>query len=217
MPRKNEKKKYVFEYKASTNDYLLALAYHSSFSRLLFPTSKNYRIVLDWLISNEEFLKNEDNSLPSIKELSQYLNLDRTKLSKYLKEIYDDIFALNETQPNLFMKEGQYLCHLTFSYLNCRAYFSIGLDVIPRIDDCLNFNFIKPQNSGSMFYVDKVYHELDGVNHSISISLNSDYPNKYFKLLKEKAYLHHYISFHEFLEPMNYTEVEELVKWYREL
>lgn len=217
MPRRREKKKYVFEYKASTNDYLLALAYHPSFSKLLLPTNKNYGIVLEWLISNEDFLKNEDNSLPSIKELSQNLNLDRTKVSKYLKDIYDDIFSLNEKKPNLFMREGQYLCDLSFSYLNSRAYFSMGLDVIPRVNDSLSFDFIKPKNGGSMFYVEDVSHELDGANHKISIYLTSDFPNKYLKLLKEKAYLRHYITFQEFLEPMSSEEVERLVKWYREL
>ncbi len=217
MPRRKAKKEWVYLHKATTNEYLVALAYHPTFIKLLNLSGKNYEKVVDWFKENEEAFKDEDYRLPSIKELSEHINLDRAKLSKYLKDIYEDILTLNEKEPKLFMNEGQILCDLTFTYLNSYAFFNIGLDVIPRIDDCLSFNFIRPKNGGWLFYVKEVRHQLDGAKHSISVSLTSEYPNKYFRLLKEKAYLHHYIDFKEFLEPMNDTEVEKLVKWYKEL
>lgn len=128
-----------YEHKASTKEYLIALAYSPYFTKLLNPQGKSYLELHKWLIENEATLSNEDTPVPSIKDIGLALKIDSTKISKQLKLIYQDIHSLNEKSPELFKREGQKLCSLSFNYLDCNAHFNLGLDIIPRIGGSISF------------------------------------------------------------------------------
>jgi len=208
-----KRKKIVYEHNASTRDYLITLAYFPNFTKLINPVNKPYEKLLHWLLEKEVFLKDENLSLPTMKELTQELNISSAKISKYLKMIYDDILELNINEPHLFKKEGQIQCGLSFKYRGLYQFFSIGMDTMPRIGEHVDFLFIKIKLGFSGFYVNKVYHDLSDTGHSITFSLIFDTPNKYLSLLKEKAYLHREISFMDFLDgEIDYELQENLIK-----
>lgn len=205
-----------YEHKASTKEYLVALAYSPYFTKLLNPQGKSYLELHKWLIENETALSNEDTPLPSIKDIGLALKVDSTKISKQIKLIYQDIHSLNEKSPELFKREGQKLCSLSFNYLDSNTQFNLGLDIIPRIGEAFHFWFIKPINGGTSFHVNDIVHSYDKGFHETWIYLTSEYPNAYLQLLKEKAYLHRDISFMELLSS-NFSLEEELVKMHKNL
>lgn len=212
-----KEKTFKYEHKASTKEYLVALAYMPHFTRLLNPERKEYRQVYDWLLANETTLADENKPLPSVKNIAAELKLDSAKISKQIKLIYHDIHSLNEKSPSLFKQDGQKLCFLSFNYLDSYAHFNLGLDIIPRIGEAFHFWFVKPINGGTSFHVKDVVHSYDKGFHETSIYLTSEYPNGYLQLLKEKAYLNHDISFMELLSSTNFSLEEKLVKWHRNL
>lgn len=208
---KNEKRKY--EHKASTRDYLIALSYFPNFVKLLNSKDKPYEKLTDWLIEKESFLTDESRELPTIKELSNQVNIDKTIITKYLKQLYFEIFELNFNEPHLFKKEGQILCNLSFKFLGNYKSFNIGLDTIPRVGEHFDFFFMRAMLGCSSYSVSKIYHDLYHTGQSIMISLIWQHPNSYLNLLKEKAYLNREISFKEYLDDEIETELEDrLVK-----
>lgn len=212
-----KEKSFKYEHKASAKEYLIALAYCPFFTRLLDSANKPYRQLHNWLMANDTSLADEDKPLPSLKEIALELQTDSTKISKQLKLIYHDILLLNDKYPDLFKREGQKLCSLSFNYLDCSAHFNLGLDIIPRIGEAFHFWFITPINGGSRFHVNDVVHSYDKGFHETWIYLSAETPNGYLKLLKEKAYLNRDISLTEFLSLTNYSLEEKLVKMYRNL
>lgn len=213
MKRKIEE----YKYKASTRDYLVALSNFPCFVKLLNATNKPYLVLHAWLLSNESSLLDENRTLPSIKELSQTLGIDSGKITRYLKMMYDEIHELNEKEPDKFKQDGQTLCYLSFNYLGQYVGFNLGLSILPKIGEGFDFYFIKPQNGGSNFYVKSVNHHYDNMRHTISIQLTYELPNLYMQLLREKAYLNHDISLHDYLSEPSFSLQEKLVKWYRNL
>jgi hypothetical protein len=212
-------KKEIFkqQYKASTKEYLVALALCPQFTRLLNPDNKPFQQVHEWLLKNEISLADENRKLPSIKEIALELKTDSTKISKQIKLIYQEIHLINEEYPESFKKEGQKLCFLSFNYLDSYTHFNIGLDIIPRIGEVFHFCFIKPINGGTNFYVNDVVYFCDKGFPETWVYLSHEYPNAYLQILKEKAYLHRDISFPELLSNSNFSFEEELVKHYKTL
>lgn len=206
-----------YEHKASTKEYLVALAYSPCFTKLLKPEAKVYKQLHDWLMEKQVFLANEDSRFPSVKEIALELKIDSSKIAKYVRMIYEDIHELNEKQPDLFKTEGQNLCFLSFNYLEQYAHFNLGLNAIPRHGETFHFYFVKPKNGGQTFYVNDVVHSFDNGRHEIRVYLNHEYPITYMQLLKEKAYLNRDISFMELLSASNFSLEEKLVKLYRNL
>ncbi|MDP1728010.1 MAG: hypothetical protein Q8M15_14590 [Bacteroidota bacterium] len=213
-----KKQRIPYEHKASTREYLVALSSFPKYLKLLHSNDKPYKGLLDWLIDKRIIKYESYERLPSIKELSKTLNLDASRVTKYLKIIYYEIHELNENEPRLFCKEGQILCDLRFFYLGAYASFSVGFDVLPRVDEQIDFYFIKPRIGSRCFHVDKIFHDMSDTGHSIMLSLTSDYPNTYLKLLKEKAYIHRQISFGELIGLDHEYEFEEkLINYNRNL
>jgi hypothetical protein len=211
-------KKIKFIHTPSTKDYLIALVYFPNFVKLLDTGNKPYETIVDWLLEKENLLKDDDFSLPSIKQISQQLEINSAKITKYFKLIYDDIISLNIDKPELFKKEGQYSCGLSFTYIDEHFFFNLGLDVIPSVGDHFDIYFVKPMLGGTGFYVNQIYHDIDYNGHNIIIRMTSEIPNKYLDLLKEKAYLHGDISLMDFIQSdLSYTLQQELLKHHKNL
>ena len=206
-----------YTHKATSKEYLVALIYYPCFRKLLQSEISDYKELQNWLSEKESSLRDEEKPLPSLKEIAQELKIDTTTLTKNLKSIYHDIIDLNEKQPNLFRKEGQKLCFLSFNYLDQYAHFNLGLDVLPKVGEGFHFGFVKPINGGDSFHVEDVVHSYENGIHEVRIYLTSEYPIVYMKLLKEKAYLHRDISFSELLSSTNFSLQERLVKLHKNL
>lgn len=205
-----------FQHKASTKDYLIALAYYPNFVKLLDTSNKPYKELVNWLLENEKSVLKDELSIPTIKDLSATLGMESSKVNKYLKLIFDDIFELNLRQPHLFKREGQILCYLSFNYFEQYCTFSIGMDAVPRIGEHLEFFFIKAKLGCSGYYIRNVYHDIECTGHSVIIGFSPEVPNNYFNLLKEKAYLNNAISFRDLINKESELK-ETLIRLYKNL
>lgn len=210
-----KKKEIRYEHKPSTKEYLLALARFPCYLKLLEAREEPYLPLLNWLIAKGKELLDDNLKLPTIKELSSEIHIPTDKIPKYLKTIYDNIYEMNSIEPNKFKMNGQKLCNCSFEYIGCYASFNLGLDFIPRIGEVFQFDFVKPQCGGYNFHVKKIYHEIINDEQTIFISLGSE-RNDYLELLKEKAYLKHWISLSDYCGKTENIK-EELVKMFDNL
>ena len=208
------------EYKSSTKERLMALTAYPSFLKLLDTKNKPYKGFLEWLLKDELNLIRDDKLMPQIKDIAKVSGTDAQKIANYLKAIYDDIFELNDKEPEKFMRDGQTLCTLYFKYVTHTAYFSLGLNRIPRIGEVIQFGFMRPKIMGTMFHVERVEYFIADMEQAISINLNSNEENLYLRLLLEKAYLNSDISVMEEIE-MKFNDSnkvkEKLVNMYQHL
>ena len=66
--------------------------------------SKPYGEFLNSLVQTNFYNANEEKI--TIKRLAADFKSDSTKVTKWIREIYDDIFELNYDKPDLFQKAG---------------------------------------------------------------------------------------------------------------
>jgi hypothetical protein len=195
----------------SATDYLRALRQNPSYTKLLDISNKPYAKLITWLLENETMLADEDATTLSIKELAVLTEVEYSKLSKQLKTIYSDINQLNMDCPYKFVGENQKLCALGFEYMGQYCGFNVGIDIMPRIGEHFQFDFITPLSGGSHFVVQRVYHGIENGKQQFSLSLSTEQSGPYLKLLKEKAFLNGAISYEQYNKPMNLTLERELV------
>lgn len=207
-------------YKSSSRERLMALAAYPSFLKLLDVKNKPYKMFLEWLLKDEMKINDEDTQFPHIKDIAKVSGVDAQKIANYLKTIYDDIFELNDKEPEKFMRDGQTLCILYFKYVTYSAHFSLGLSKVPRIGELIDFSFMRPKIMGTMFYVEKVDYYIRDNEQSIMIDLNANKESLYLRLLREKAYLKGHISSMELIDLEfgdNPSLEDKLVKMYQNL
>ena len=202
----------------STRDYLYTLYTFPNYLKLLNSKEKPYYNLLKWIIEKQTFLDDDSYSLPTLGFIAKELNIGSSKLSLYLKNIYNDILDLNWHQPELFKKGGQVPCLLMFKHWGHYESFNFGLDIIPRIGEHFHFDFVKPKLDCSYFHVDDINYEITSKGQRVTISMSSGSSNTYLKLLKDKAYLKREISMHEYYNfEIDYELRDKLVKLYSNL
>jgi hypothetical protein len=204
-----KKKIIVEEYKAKTQEYLIALFYFPSALKHIEPTEPIKKALVSWFLDKEKYVADESYDLPSIKALGDELGFSNAKLSRQLKELYFDVYNLNMEKPLLFVKENEILCHLLFGHNGNSASFSVGLKLIPRKEESFNFFFIKPIIGYASFWVKQVYNEYDDFGQRVTLKLSMDYPNGYLNLLRDKAFLNREITFGELIKSEIEHELQE--------
>ena len=199
------KKKITIEkHKAKTHEYLVALFYFPSAIKLIKAKNQIQQSLIDWFLDKEKHVADDSFDLPSIKALGAELGVSNAVMSRLLKELYEDIYALNLEKPLLFKKPNEVLCYLVFSYQGNRAGFTVSLTHLPHAGEGFSFFFIMPTLGWSSFWVKRLYHEYDDSGQRVTLMLSADYPNDYLDLVKEKAYLKREISFSELMN----TEID---------
>jgi len=212
------KKKEENFYRGTSKECLIAMGYYPNFIKMINPENKPYEKLHQWLLENEKGFDDNNWSLPSLKELSKILSIDNGKIARYINMLYNDIFLLNTQEPEKFKKDGQILCDLSFKYVyDNYSYFTLGLDYVPRIGEIFDFYFINPIMGCSSYYVKDVSHYYYSNGHTIRIKLLYGHPNQYLQLLREKAYLKRYISFHDYYSEHGYLLEEKLIKMFENL
>ena len=102
-------------FRATPLDYLHCILNEYEWLMLLKGRNKPYAEILDPLYDIARKERYEDEELADIKItmkwLCEYLKVNTSKLSKWITLMYNDIVALNETDPEVFMRPGQFLCH----------------------------------------------------------------------------------------------------------
>src|SRR4051812_24101848 len=104
MPRYKERKKFVHE--PSTKEIFYCLKSAPNWVQLLLDDSsiKPYKEFLKFIIQRE-FYENFGDKL-TIKKISEDFKEKTSKVTTWIAQLYEDIFELNDSKPELFVKEG---------------------------------------------------------------------------------------------------------------
>ena len=191
-------KKLNDDFYVSGKRILLTLIENTKYIRLLDWSEKKYCDLVNWILNNQDSLDAFNSDLPLLKDIAKILGVENQKVTKYLKDIYNDIIELNCECYEKFVNKGQILCCFTFKSFDRSGYFNLGLDSVPRINEEFQFDFIEPKVGYSRFYLRSVEHRILNGIQEVNISASIDEQYSYIKLLKEKAYLTRNISWYEY-------------------
>lgn len=184
MGRRKSKPK--INHTATTIEYFFSLSSMTIYSEKLLEVDngKLYNEFLKLLVE-KEFLNEHQNI--NITKISKLTGFSTIKISKWLKEIYNDIILLNEEKPDLFCCVNEIQVDLLCSYFDQYQTFTISLKTIPNKGDSFQFPFIKAKIGNDHFYVDAIYYQLENNRAEISLSLKSGVYNSYRKFAIDKA------------------------------
>lgn len=180
-------------FRATPLDYLHCIFNEYEWLLLLKGNNKPYEELIDPLYEIAHKKRCGDEELAgtkiTMKWLGERLQVNTSKLSKWITLMYNDIIALNESNPESFMRPGQFLCCFSFrSYRDDYVQFYIGLDYIPRKDDNFTFYFAKASIDEGNFIITDVTIDHDYGHTTIHIDCSPRYHhNEYKTWLLEKA------------------------------
>ena len=184
------------------------------YSKLLadYSADKLYYDFLKWLIEKNFYNTWEEKI--TIKKIATDFKNDTARVTKWIREIYDDILELNYDRSELFYTSGIHVCLYLHNYDDyCNFYTS--LQVVPREFETVRFPFVQAKVGIDWFWVKTVDHKI--VEESIvTIKLEGGSVNKYRELALDKALFQKRIHF---MEVYHKDEIEldnEIRKIYRD-
>jgi hypothetical protein len=156
-----------------------------TWTETLIGLNKPYESFLIKLKDRKYFEDNKEKT--TIKWMSAQMGFEITKVTKWIRLIYDDIFELNYDNPEKFMTEG-IPCELHFKNYDDFASMRVWLNAIPRKYESLQFYFLKAKIGTDRFWVHNVTHDISDGKQVISISLRGGFCNEYREQLVQRAY-----------------------------
>jgi len=208
MPRTKERPKLIHQ--ATTLEYLYCLGDMPKWSKILCDQNngKPYNDFLKWLLQQQFFGQDEKISVKKISDLSGYPS---AKISKWLREIYESIFELNELQPQLFYFDGNIKVEFYIKYFDSHCGFKTSLPVIPRMHESFDFFFVKAKVGMSSFWVADVCNIIGENETSVLINLRGGMVNKYREFALSKALFEGTLGFMDVYQKYEF-EIDNLLK-----
>ncbi|CAM3784109.1 hypothetical protein FLGE108171_14945 [Flavobacterium gelidilacus] len=205
------KEKPKFIHQATTLEYLYCLSDMPKWSQILYDqhNGKAYNDFLKWILPQNFFRSEERTTLKRIAELSGY---PTTKISKWLREIYESIFELNEVQPHLFSFSDNVKVELGFNYFDSYCYIKTSLPVVPRIYESFDFFFVKAKLGMTSFWVKDIRHFISEDETSVHITLKGGNVNLYREFALSKALFEGNINFMDVYRKYDFEIDQELLK-----
>jgi hypothetical protein len=130
----------------------------------------------------------------SVKQMAAEAGTDATKAAKWLREMYEQIFDLNDEQPALFQQKGIAVQLILNNGDNCCSFHS-SLAVLPREFERVNFYFVKAKVGTDRFWVRRVEHELTETGIALTLWLDGGQLNRYREYALDKALFHGQLGF----------------------
>jgi len=96
-----------------------------------------------------------------------------------------------------------------FATLDC------GLQVTPRLYECVRIPFLKAKMDLDFFYVERVEHSLYGGLHQIDIILKAGFANPYRDFLRHRAEFEGHLRSWEYSRIPDWQVDDQLRKWYK--
>src|SRR5688572_2747291 len=166
---------------------------------------------LKWLIEINFY--NDLESKVSIKRLATEFKSDTAKVTKWIHDIYEEIFDLNYDKPHLFQKNGIGVSlHLKSDDNFCT--FNTGMPVIPREFEEIRFPFIKAKIGTDRFWVKNVQHEIADTTRVV-IWLQGDFLNKYREFVLDKALFQGWIGYSDTYQLYSFQLDDKLKELFR--
>ena len=173
---------------------MTGLADQVQWMELVRDERKEYTKLIDYLTREwapKNVLFPNEVKIQTVTYYAGVLKEKPSTLNKWFRQIYNDIFDLNENHPELFAKSDEVLC--SFIY-DCKEdgsgfWFNLGVKSVPRIGDYYSLWFVRAVTDTHDFIVKDVTHRFQNGRMEIEINLmNKTYnTNHYRSLLIEKA------------------------------
>lgn len=213
MSRQKQKKPIL--HKPATQDIFISMTDCPNWLELLRnEENKGYHEFLSKLF--EKGLYRGFNERVAITKIAKELRYPPAKVTKWIAEIYSDVFALNEEKPELFKQEG--VRHeLYFSNYDNRAALTVWLTTTPRTQERFSFYFMHAKMGCDAFYVAEINHHLEKSEHTVQIFLKGGFPNEYRSYVLDKALFLNQISFYDIYMKHDFQIDEELKSLYKSL
>ncbi|MFK5959606.1 MAG: hypothetical protein QM495_12160 [Lutibacter sp.] len=161
-----------------------------------FKNERKYKPFLDFIFA-KDYLNDDDIEFPSMKLISEAINLNYTQLSKLIKELYYRLFDDEVLNFKFDFKEVEIVFYIR--YFDNYAQFSCKrMNYIPRVGEQVNMDFVNAKIGTSMFYVDRIEHSFESNKQIVYISLKSGLFNQYLYDRKHKAVEYGEIDFSTF-------------------
>jgi len=213
--RRFKQKKEKIIHQPSTHELFVCLSGMPAYSTILLENypDKEYADFLRWLLAIN-FNKDKDEKT-IIKKLAADFKTETAKVTKWIKEIYDDIFELNSEKPGLFQKEGIKVT-LYMKHFDNRCYFYTTMPVVPRELEALRFHFAQGIIGVDYFWVKKVEHIIEENVSEIMLWLEGGFLNKYREFALDKALFQGWIGSMDVYHKYTFELDAEIKKIYRD-
>jgi hypothetical protein len=169
---------------ASAIDTFYSMVSCAKWVKFLQGNGKPYQNFLSNLIS-VSFYKELDRRT-TIKHMAEQFGFKRELITKWIKEMYEDIFDLNWNKPELFEEEG-IMHELYFKGYRDSTGLRLWLKTTPRVYEKIDLFFLDAKLGCRSFWVKDVHHDLDDSQHIISVHLEGGILNKHRELLVDRA------------------------------
>lgn len=186
---------------------LLDMAAQRSRVRKLIERGIDYNKLLDFLIEDDE-LFNEEATLPSLKELSEKLQLSYSVIRRYLSHIYTDLLDIDQAPVHQF-RRTEYWFELK-AQGKWASFKTLSLQVVPRVGEEIGVPFFNAELECRNFHVYRVTHYFEDDVHTVSIDLKEGSYNLYWHQRLDEAYLKGEVSIHEFYQLSDYQLKDKL-------
>lgn len=207
--RRIKPKKEKIIHQPSTHEIFVCLSGMPVYSSILLESypDKEYAEFLKWLLAID-FNKDKDEKT-IISKLAADFKTDTAKTTKWLKDIYKDIFELNFNSRELFQKEGVKLQLYMKSYDNYCMFFT-SMPVVPREYETIKLPFVKGVVGEDQFFVKKVEHIIDENVTEIMLWLEGGFLNKYREFALDKALFQGWIGSMDVYHKYNF-ELDKII------
>lgn len=211
MPLIKDRKKII--YQADTKEYFMSIAAMPKWCKILIENiDKPYNSFVQFLLEKNFYNEREERLI--LKNIAAESGVDISKVTKWLKQIYEDIIELNSEKPELFKTEG--VQHILY----CRRHdssisISVWLLNTPRLFETFEFDFANARTGSRYFFVEKVEHTLYNHEHTITVFLRDGFANKYRELLVDRAEFYGVINFTERYKLLDFQIDDEIMKFYK--
>lgn len=213
MARFKEREKILHE--PSTLEVFGCLSGKPTYAKILAEElpEKAYIPFLQWLIE-KDFYKERDEKT-SIKRIAADFKSETSKVTKWIKEIYTDIFDLNYDRPELFQKNGIGVCFYC-KYYDDRVHLHTTVNALPRQYETVRIPFIKAKVGVDFFWVETIEHLIYDDEPEITIWLKGGSVNKYRQFMLDKAIYQGYIAWEDIYHKYDFELDKEILKLYRD-
>lgn len=198
-----------------TKEIFMSLSSMPSWSEILLLTypEKPYSKFLKHLLSVKFYI--EDEMRFKIKEVAKDAKIQPQKATKWIKQIYEEIIALNMESPQLFRKGGATV-FISMKYFDDSLNLNISLSKLPRIHENIEFPFAKAKVGTSRFWVKNIEYSINDEETEIWVATEGGIHNKYREFILDRALFNHRLGFMDEYHMGASQLDEELKRIYRE-
>lgn len=183
----------------SSSDLISSISSMRTFCQSLKIRDEIYRRVLDQVLQYDYY--KEYDVLPSNKNLCAKLNINGTKLKKYLEQIYLDLLEIMFQNPLVFsIPKLSYHLYIRGFRESKSVTLNGSIPFCPRVGDQVQLPFLRAHFSTMSFFVERVNHEFTDKEQIICIWLKYGFYNQYEAFKKDQDYSEGNISINDYYD-----------------